>query len=547
MQHFVQQHNFAVTPNLNIPRSVFNRSCGNKGTFNSGYLVPFFVDEALPGDTMNLTHSLLVRMLSPLDQPLMDNMWLETFYFAVPYRLVWNNWQKFHGEQENPGDSTDFLCPTITSGENGFAVHSLADYFGIVTGIPNITVDSFWHRAYNLIYNEWFRDENLIDSAVVDKDDGPDDESDYPLRRRGKRHDYFTSCLPWPQKGVAVELPLGTSAPVVGNGTSLTFTDGDDNVPLIIKTTGGSSVASGAGVSISSPLPVNQSISGGNNTPLNGNVGIGVTTNPDLSGLVADLSSATAATINSLRQAFAFQTLFERDARGGTRYIEIIRSHFGVISPDSRLQRPEYLGGTSDRIDTPTVVQNSETSNNGSLGELASFGVCSTIKHGFIKSFTEHCLIIGLLNVRADLTYQQGIPRMFSRQSRFDFYYPALANLGEQAVLNKEIYAQGTSVDDEVFGYQERWSEYRYKPSQICGYLRSTVPQSLDVWHLSQKFDSLPTLSETFINENPPIDRVLSVQDNENIAPQFIFDAYFKLIHARPMPVFSIPSIGRYA
>lgn len=514
----VMQHMFSQVPKANIPRSSFNRSCGLKTTFDSGYLVPIFVDEALPGDTFNMNMTGFARLTTPI-HPFMDNLHMDTFFFAVPIRLIWSNFQKFNGEQDNPGDSTDYLVPTMTSTTGtGYANQSLHDYFGIPTQVPDLEHSSLWHRAYNLIYREWFRDENLIDSPVVDKDDGPDDPADYVLRRRGKRHDYFTSCLPWPQKGDSVDLPLGTQAPVYRETSAAA-----------------SWQAYRAGTETAS-TGTNLQINSGTGGLTDGTYGVTLAPN---GGLYANLEEATAATINQLRQAFQLQRLFERDARGGTRYTEIIRSHFGVISPDQRLQRPEYLGGGTSRININPVAQTSSTDGTSPQGNLAAYGVGAFNGHGFTKSFTEHCVIIGLVSVRADLTYQQGLDRMFSRSTRYDFYWPALAHIGEQAVLNKEIYADASANDDLVFGYQERYAEYRYKPSKITGKFRSNDAQSLDSWHLAQDFGSLPVLNQSFIEETPPIDRVVVV-DTE---PEFMFDSYFSLRCARPMPVYSVPGL----
>lgn len=513
------QHLFSQIPRADIQRSSFNRSHGYKTTLDSGYLVPFFVDEVLPGDTFNLKATLFGRLSTPA-VPFMDNMYLETFFFFVPNRLVWDNWQKFNGEQKNPGDSTDFLIPTLEAGTH--EVGSIADYFGIPTGVQLDKINALPFRAYNLIYNEWFRDENLQDSLEVPTGDGPDPINKYNLVRRCKRHDYFTSCLPWPQKGPGVELPLGTTANL--NGT-LSVPGG--SYTLSVNNNGNS-------------LSHNPNWTWQNGSSVNPTITV-PTNSIDMSksGVTVDLSSATAITINSLRQAFQLQKLYERDARGGTRYTEILRAHFGVISPDARLQRPEYLGGSSTRININPVQQTSATNTTSPQGNLAAYGVLGDKVNGFTKSFVEHGYIIGLVNVRADLTYQQGLNRMWSRQTRFDYYWPALAHLGEQAVLNKEIYAQGTADDNKVFGYQERWAEYRYFPGQITGKFRSTYAQSLDVWHLAQEFAELPKLNAEFIVDNPPVARVLAVQNE----PQILLDCYFSLSCVRPMPIYSVPGL----
>lgn len=511
----VMKHSFSEVPKASINRSSFDRSHGLKTTFDVGNLVPFFVDEVLPGDTFNARANAFARLATPI-HPIMDNMFMETFFFAVPLRLVWDNFQKFMGEQRNPGDSTDYLVPTCTSPVGGYASQSLQDYMGLPTQIAGIEHSNLPLRAYNLIWNEWFRDQNLQDSLTVDVDDGPDDPADYVIQKRGKRHDYFTSALPWPQKGDAVELPLGTTAPVVSTDSTIdvyNFTDATNRNMYLD--------ASGNIMSQTTPSGA-------------GNMRWGANT-----GLETDLSTATAATINQLRQAFQIQKLLERDARGGSRYIEIIKSHFGVTSPDARLQRPEYLGGGSTPVNINPIAQTSSTDATTPQGNMSANGTVSFQGHGFTKSFTEHCIVIGLVNVRADITYQQGLNRMWSRQTRYDFYWPALANIGEQTILNKEIYADGSANDDLTFGYQERYAEYRYKPSYLTGKMRSSDPATLEAWHLSEEFSALPVLGPTFITDNTPLARAIAVPSE----PHFIFDMYMHLNCVRPMPMFGVPGL----
>lgn len=529
-----RQHFFAQVPKADIPRSSFNRSFSVKTTFNAGYLVPVYLDEVVPGDTFNVKMSAFARLATPI-RPVMDNMYLETFFFFVPNRLIWNNFQKFMGEQLNPGDSTSYLMPTMTAPAGGYVpptdwsaptqnqlASALSDYFGIPTRVAGLTHRSDWHRAYNLIWREWFRDENLQNSPIVDLGDGPDTYSNYFLRRRGKRHDYFTSCLPWPQKGTVVSLPLTGNATVKTDNTNILFTNAAGtatNLPAL-------GIHDGGG----------RFMFKGNTTPSSGSeVRFGSNT-----GLYADMTTVAAATINQLRQAFQIQRLYERDARGGTRYTEIIMSHFGVVSPDSRLQRPEYLGGGSSYVNFNPIAQTSATPSQPTpQGNLAAMATATVNGHGFVKSFTEHGVLIGLVSVRADMTYQNGLNKMFSRSTRLDFYWPVFSHLGEQAVLNKEIFAQGTPADDYVFGYQERFGEMRYRPSMITGRMRSNDPTPLDTWHLAQKFTTLPALNDSFIQENPPVDRIIAVTTE----PHFLLDVFFDQKCARPMPVYSVPGL----
>lgn len=525
------QVGFATIPDVLTTRSVFDRSHAVKTTMDFDLLVPCIVDEILPGDTVNLTVKSFAR-LAPQVRPLMDNMYLDFQFFFVPARLVWDNWEKFMGARTNPSDSIDFLIPQITNpGGSGYAVGSIYDQMGIPTGVAGFTINALPFRAYNLIWNEWYRDQNLQNSVTVPTGNGPDTASTYTLLKRAKKHDYFTSCLPTPQKGASVVMPLGSVAPVIGNGNTTQMFNTNDSTKRNVQTTNTGAISLTTSPSATGLMRF---------SPVVGEV-----------GLQADLSSATAATINQLRLAFMTQSLLELDMRGGTRYIEILRAHFNVVSPDFRLQRPEILSAASTRFAQHPLTQTSETTGSGAtlepLGQLAAFSTNANLDGdvGFSKSFVEHGYIIGLVSARADITYQQGLHRMWSRSTRYDFFWPKLQELGEQAVLSKEIFIANVTADNDVFGYQERYAEYKYKPSEIRGQFRSTFAQSLDVWHLAEEFATRPLLNSTFIESSTPIERALAVPDPSY--PHILLDMWIKMKHVRPMMAYATPAtLGRF-
>ena len=544
----VRGHRFSDAPAMYMRRTKFDRSHVYKTTFNSGKLIPVFVDEVLPGDTTRMSVNYFARLATPI-KPVMDNIYLDWFFFFVPNRLVWDHWQNFCFEQEDPDDSTDYVIPAIMANDNknNTYVGSLWDYFGLPVNTSGTIsgVSALPFRAVYLIWNEWFRDENLQKSVKIQKGDTNEilDSSrvsdqpswlfksgtgifpGYPCPPRGKRHDYFTSALPWTQKGPGVNISLTGNAPVFGNGQRLGLAPNDAG-----NTVGYLSMTGNVGAILRT----------GDGSEWNSGQSAFVTSDKSNSGLLADLSDVSAITINGLRTAFQMQKFYERLARGGSRYTEVLRSFFGVVSPDARLQRPEFLGSFTKMVMVNPIAQTSATDDTSPQGNLSAYGVTASKFHGFTKSFVEHGYIIGFVCARADLTYQQGINKMWLRSTVYDFYWPTFAHLGEQAIELREIYSQGTEADTSVFGYQERYAEYRYKPSQITGKFRSTVTGgNLDVWHLSQFFRNAPTLNEEFITENPPIERIIAVPSE----PEFLLDIGFSYTTVRPMPMFGTPGL----
>lgn len=547
----VRGHRFSDAPAMYMKRTKFDRSHVYKTTFNSGKLIPVFVDEVLPGDTTRMSVNYFARLATPI-KPIMDNIYLDWFFFFVPNRLVWEHWQNFCFEQEDPDDSTDYVIPAIMANDNKNNTYlgSLWDYFGLPLNTSGTIsgVSALPFRGVYLIWNEWFRDENLQKSVKIQKGDtneilnsarvsdqpswlfksGTGIFPGYPCPPRGKRHDYFTSALPWTQKGPGVSIGLAGTADLVlsSNDNPILFSGGVgnsafENMPVYSAKIGKEVNIQGFTGDISNK----DYLKFGSDVGLKG---------------YADLDSSSIFTINSLRTAFQMQKFYERLARGGSRYTEVLRSFFGVVSPDARLQRPEFLGSFTKMVNVNPIAQTSATDSTSPQGNLSAYGVTASKFHGFTKSFVEHGYIFGFVCARADLTYQQGVNKMWLRSTVYDFYWPTFAHLGEQAIELREIYAQGSKADTTVFGYQERYAEYRYKPSQITGKFRSSVVNgTLDVWHLSQFFTNAPTLNEEFIIENPPIKRIIAVQDE----PEFLLDVGFRYTTVRPMPMFGTPGL----
>ena len=536
------EYNFAQNPQVGVSRSRFKRNSDNKTTFNTGDLIPIYLDEVLPGDTHQIDVACVMRMATPIF-PVMDNAYCDFYFFFVPNRLLWEHWKEFMGENKETAwtPKTEYSVPQVTAPTGGWEEGTLADYLGLPTKVEGISVSALPGRAYGLIYNEWFRNQNVTQPTLVEVTDatttGKNDGSATndsaitlakPLKA-AKVFDYYTGALPEPQKGEPISIPL--------SGPAKVRMYDDRNLTIPFEKT----------IDFENGVGYNSSMYNAGNSGTDYKNSVAIVTGKDededvgaSAYLGTDLSSVTAATINQLRQAFQIQKLLEKDARGGTRYREVLREHFGVISPDSRMQIPEYLGGYRLPINVSQVIQTSSTDGTSPLGNTAALSVTTMNKPMFTKSFTEHGFIMGVAVVRTDQTYQQGIERMWSRKGRYDYYWPVLANIGEQAILNKEIYAQGNEKDNEAFGYQEAWADYRYKPNKVTGLFRSNAKQSLDAWHYAQDYDALPTLSTAWMEQNDTeMKRTLAVQSQ----PDFIADFYFMNKTTRCMPVYSIPGL----
>lgn len=531
-RRLVSQEDRALIQRPDVPRSRFTGSWTRKTAFDADWLVPILLDEVLPGDHLQYSLTAFVRMATPLF-PILDSQRIDTFFFFIPNRILWDNWKKFMGEQKNPGDSIDYLIPQITSPQGGYPVGSIYDHLtlpviGQIPGPAFVTHNALPLRAYNLVYNEWFRDQNVATSRIVSTNDGPDASNWYDLMRRAKSHDYFTSALPWPQKFNAPQVPLGGLAPVIGLGT-VNASANTGPVTVLESTGNARAYAYYGSANLAAPNALYWEHEGATGS---------------YPAIFADLSEASGVAINTLRQAWLIQSLLERDARGGTRYVEMVRNHFGVQMPDYRASRPELIGTGSTPLTVSPIAQTAPTAEKP-VGALGAAGT-AVGQHRASYAATEHGWILGLINVRSELSYQQGLHKMWTRRTRYDHYFPSLAGLGEQAILRKEIYYQGDANDETVFGYQERWQEYRTRYSEVVGILRSGIPGTLDNWHLSQYHGTPPTLSESFIASNTPMVRVLAA-GNASAGQQYIGDLLFNRVATRPMPVYGTPvGLGRF-